>query len=762
MELIITEKPSAAKKLAEALDNSKPIKKSDKGVPYYEVTHGDTDITVACAVGHLYGLAEKEKKGFRYPVFDIEWVPTSELSKSAGFSKKYLDVIKRLSKNADTITVATDYDVEGEVIGLNVVRFACKRKDARRMKFSTLTKPDLVKAYENASPTLDWGQAEAGETRHELDYYYGINLSRALTTAIKSGGMFKILSTGRVQGPALKIVVEREKEIMAFKPVPFWQIELRALARETIVSALHIENKFWDKAKADQVFAKVKDAKTASVHAVEKVQFEQQAPPPFDLTSLQTESYRCFGLAPKATLEIAQELYTGGFISYPRTSSQELPPSLGFHNIFKQLAKQSRYAELAGAMLKKKELVPRNGKKTDPAHPAIFPTGIAPHKLEDRTFKVYDLIVKRFMATFAESAVRETMTITLETAAELFIAKGTTTVKPGWHTFYAPYVPFEEQELPKLEKGMNLPVKEILLHAKETQPPRRYTEASIIKELEKRELGTKATRASIVDTLYQRNYIKGKAIEATELGMHLVGVLEKYAPRIVDEELTRNFERQMEEIRERKRKGDSILADARKILTELLEDFKKKETEIGQGLRSTFQETQTTLTRVGKCPNCKEGHLVLRKGKFGRFIACDTYPACNTTYKLPSNGLVEVTTSICEHCGHPIVRVIRRGKRPQEVCINPNCPSKVGESASFKEHPCPKCKEGTVVLRKSIYGAFGACNKFPKCRYLERIGKKPNLPTAPVLGAAPIAAVAASAHAVAAKPAKKRIRKTKK
>jgi DNA topoisomerase-1 len=759
VELIITEKPSAAKKVADALDNSRPIKKGDKGVPYYEVTHGNKDIIVASAVGHLYGLAEKEKKGFHYPVFDIEWVPTSDVNKESAFSKKYLELLKRLAKTADIITVATDYDVEGEVIGLNVVRFACKRKDARRMKFSTLTKEDLVKAYENASPTLDWGQAEAGETRHVLDYYYGINLSRALTTAMKASGMFKILSTGRVQGPALKTIVEREKEIRAFQPVPFWQIELKALAQQVIVSALHIENKFWDKLKADQVFAKVKDCKTTIVENTENAQFEQHAPSPFDLTTLQTESYRCFGIAPKTTLEIAQELYTNGYISYPRTSSQQLPPSLGFHNLLKQLAKQPKYSELAGSLAKKKDLAPHNGKKTDPAHPAIYPTGIAPRKLEDRTGKVYDLIVKRFMATFAESAIRETVTVTLNANQELFIAKGTTTIKTGWHTYYVPYVPFEEEELPKMDKGMTLPVKEILLHTKETQPPRRYTEASIIKELEKRELGTKSTRAQIIDTLYQRNYVKGKAIEATELGIHLIAVLEEHAPKIVDEELTRHFELEMEEIREHKKKGDVILAEAKTILTELLADFKKKEVEIGQGLQSTFKETRMIMTLVGKCPNCKDGHLVLRKGKFGRFIACDTYPACNTTYKLPSNGLVEVTTSVCEHCGFPVVRIIRKGKRPQEVCINPGCPSKVGDSALFKEHPCPKCGEGTVILRRSIYGAFGACNKFPKCRYLERIGKP-----APKLSSAEKVAeqVAAAPPSKPSKPARKpRVKKAK-
>ena len=206
VELIICEKPSAAKKIAEALADGKPIKNLIGKVPYYEVTHGENDIIVGCAVGHLYGLKQKEKK-VTLPIFDIEWVPTSEINKASEFSRKYLTVLKKIAKKADSFTVATDYDIEGEIIGLNVIRFICKQKDARRMKFSTLTKDELIDAYEHAHPTLEWGQANAGETRHILDWYYGINVSRALTKAVHTTGSFKLLSTGRVQGPALKLIV---------------------------------------------------------------------------------------------------------------------------------------------------------------------------------------------------------------------------------------------------------------------------------------------------------------------------------------------------------------------------------------------------------------------------------------------------------------------------------------------------------------------------------------------------------------------------
>src|SRR3989338_9751031 len=327
-ELIITEKPQAALKIATALADGKPIKENMQGVPYYKITRGRKDIIVACAVGHLYGLDEKEKS-WKFPRFDILWQPAHETKKTAAFSKKYLQTIKKLCKEANEFTVATDFDVEGEVIGLNVIRHACKKKDANRMKFSTLTKPDLIEAYENKLSHLDWGQANAGETRHFLDFYNGISYSRALTSSIKTAGSFKIMSTGRVQGPALKIIVDREKEIKAFKPVPFWQIELQGAVNNGNIDAWHKEDKFWERKNAEDIFNNVKDEKKAVIDKVEKKEFNQMPPVPFDLTTLQIEAYRCHKASPKETLSITQELYTSGLISYPRTSSQQLPEKIG-------------------------------------------------------------------------------------------------------------------------------------------------------------------------------------------------------------------------------------------------------------------------------------------------------------------------------------------------------------------------------------------------------------------------------------------------
>ncbi|MBS3133357.1 DNA topoisomerase I [Candidatus Woesearchaeota archaeon] len=716
-ELIITEKPKSAQRIAEALADGKPLRKGDRGVYYYEITRGSNDIIVGCAVGHLFGIAEKEKKGMRYPTFNVEWKPLYEMDKNAAFSKKYYDMLKKLSKKADSFTVACDLDMEGEVIGLNALRFICRQKDGRRMKFSTLTKPDLVRAYETASPSIEWGLAHAGETRHELDWYYGINLSRALTSSIKKAGMFKILSIGRVQGPSLKIIVDKEKEISAFKSEPFWQIGMEAQAKKGVIHALHEKGKFWKKEEAKAIYEKT-TGKDGEIKDVKRKEYEQNAPTPLDLTTLQTEAYRCFGINPKMALAVAQDLYTSGLISYPRTSSQQLPAAIGYEKILKELQKNSSYSELCKELLKNKKLEPNNGKKTDPAHPAIFPTGIKPNGLKDYNFKIYDLIARRFLATFAEPAIRETMTIHIEVEGETFTATGTRTKHDGWHRYYGEYAKFKEEELPQVKAGEGVRQKRMEMLKKETKPPARYTQASIIRELEKRNVGTKATRADVIDTLYQRGYITERAIMATELGIKIEETLQKYSPKVVSEELTRHFEIEMEEIQENKKKGDDVLEEAKDVLTEILGEFKKKEKDIGNNLLEATKTAETIANTVGKCVSC-EGNLMMKKGRFGKFIACSNYPECKITFKLPSNGMAKTTDKLCEECSHPKILMIRKMKKPQEACINLDCPSK--RIATDKENSaCEKCGKGKMIIRKSVYGQFLACDQFPKCRNIHR------------------------------------------
>jgi len=677
VELLIAEKPNAAEKIAEALADKKPVKRKINKIAYYELEHKGKKILVGCAVGHLFGLEEikgKKKKGWSYPVFDVEWKP-AYLKKKSKFSKPYFDVLVELAKEADEFTVCTDYDEEGSVIGFNVVRFICNKKDANRMKFSTLTKNELIESYENKAKHLDFPQIEAGETRHILDWLYGINLSRALTLAIKATGAFKLMSAGRVQGPALKVIVDREREIQKFKPEPFWEIELDGLAKKKKILAQHKSGKFQDKKEADKVMKNTK-GKQGVIDDIKVTEQIKEAPHPFDLTSLQMEVYKVFGISPKETLSIAQDLYTAGLISYPRTSSQKLPLAIKYKDIIKDLQKFPEYEHLCVEVLRG-AVKPNEGKKSDAAHPAIYPTAEVPKKLTERQHKLFDLIVKRFLATFGTPATRETVTLNIDVNKEIFVARGTRTTVPGWHMLYEPYVKLKDEEMPEMKKGEDIKVDKIDLLEKETQPPKHYTPASIIKELEKKSLGTKATRASIVDALYDRQYVDGKSIEATKFGMATIDTLEKYCPEILDEALTRNFEQEMDQIRERTKKEQEVINEAQEFLEKVLTKFKEHEKDIGEGLKDAMMETREELSRVASCTVCNKGDLQLRRGRFGLFIACNQYPDCKTTFSVPSNALVKPAEGECPHCKAPVVLVIRKGKRPFKYCISKTCPPKV-------------------------------------------------------------------------------------
>lgn len=729
-ELIISEKPSSAQKIAQALADGKPIMKKSKQSQYYELTHNKKDIIVTSAVGHLFGLVEAKGRGYTYPVFDIEWAPSYQHSKELKYVKDYIDTISQLAKKAKEFTIACDYDVEGEVIGLNIIRFACKQKDANRMKFSTLTKPDLVEAYEKKMTHLDWGQANAGETRHKLDWFYGINLSRALTQSVKAAGSFKVMSVGRVQGPALKILVDREREIAAFKPEPYWMIGLWGDYNKSPIEAWHIKDKIFDQKEVKKILDKVKNEKDARVKEVKRTKREQAPPYPFDLTTLQTESYNLFKITPKETLEVAQSLYLAGVTSYPRTSSQQLDPKLGFRNLLTQLCKQPEYEVMCGKLLDLKDLRPNNGPKTDPAHPAIYPTGIVPGNIRQNERRIYDLIVKRFMATFAKPAIRETMEVTLDVKEELFLTKGTRTIEENWHVFYKPYVKLEEITLPEMKENDKVKIKEIKKVDKETQPPKRYNQSSIIKELERKNLGTKATRADILDRLFQRGYLEGVQITVTKLGMETITILEKYSPTILDDKLTADFEEDMDKIREHKEKPEKVLEKAKAVLIKLLEAFKLKEKQIGKEIIQAVRDTRDEQNYIGVCPVCKTGKLQIRMGKFGKFIACNKYPDCKTTFKMPHSGLIKNSDKICELCGYPMILIIQKRRKPQEVCINPNCKSKISaeENKEIKkiesqhiQKKCPLCGK-QLVLRKSFYGQFWGCSGYPACRHIENIG----------------------------------------
>src|SRR6266567_3139773 len=537
--VIVCEKPDAAARVARALDeDGDPRRMESQGVPFYESHNRQETILVCSALGHLYAVDSKTHTSRRfYPVWDFEWKPKHLIDKKSARLGRWIQVISSLAEKADRFINACDYDVEGSLIGYTILRYACHGADskAQRMKFSTMTEKELKSAYKTLAPQLDIPLVEAGRTRHELDWLYGINLSRLLTeSALKQNRGYSTLSTGRVQGPTLKFVVEREEEIQSFAPTPFWTIDATILHDGETYQLEYETEKILLVAHATRV---VNDCKNSilEVANVESRAIQTPPPYPFDLSTLQAEAYRHFRYSPARTLALAERLYLDALISYPRTSSQKLPSDIGYNEILRGIAARPQYAALVAKLVGLSSLRPNQGPKQDPAHPAIYPTGEAPNRtLSQQEANLLDLIIKRFMATFAEASVRQITKISLTKTPHNFFLKGTHPIKGGWIEFYRPYALDDSQELPELKMGDRAPIKNIRAIEKFTDPPPRYNPSSLLRRMEQENIGTKATRAEIIEILYRRGYIKQVQIEATPLALKTTAVLDEYCPLVTD------------------------------------------------------------------------------------------------------------------------------------------------------------------------------------------------------------------------------------
>ncbi len=703
-EIIISEKPKSAEKIAKALSSKVQKKKYSRRVSYWEFEEDGKKTTVVSAVGHLYGLSSLDK--YARVRFNIDWFPLNEISRNSGYVGEYINAIKKLSKGADKFVHACDYDIEGTLIGYHALKYACGNNaeaKATRMKFSTLTKTDIKNAYDNMID-IDMGQVDSGIARHVLDYYFGINISSALMSAVKmSNGRRISLSAGRVQTPALSILVDREKEIKAFVPEPYWMIKAKS---DHDIIADHTEGKIFDKEHAEAIFKNCQGA-DATVTEVKVAETIRKPPIPFNLGGLQAEAHTVFGFSPKRTQTAAQNLYTGGYTSYPRTSSQKLPESLNLKNILLSLSKDSEFKKHITKLPAK--LKPNEGKKEDAAHPAIHPTGVLPSDLSADEKKIYELIVYRFISCFGEDSKLETMKTNLNVSDEEFEFKRKRVSYMGWLEHYKQFRKIENEEFPPIKEGDLLKIHEILSEEKETKPPARYNEASLIKELEKRELGTKATRADIIAKLYDRKYITGKKkIEVNKLGEDIIDTLKEYCKNITSEKLTRDIEREIEAISNSKSTKEQVIADGEKEVRIILADIEKNEKDIGSKIFGSYEEADI----IGDCV-CG-GKLVKKyspKTK-GNFVGCSGFPNCRNIYPLPKGA--NILKKKCPTCGLPMISF---GKPRQQACLDPNC----GKNISRRQAPevvgkCPKCGKD-LLKRSGRYGEFVGCSGFPNCRF---------------------------------------------
>lgn len=547
--IIVCEKPSAAKRISEALTNSlnqnnnnnNNKTKSSSLFPVIE-SKGHKYI-VSFALGHLYGLSgwpSTSKK--KYPILDPHWIPLSQKKthdpQSKAFSFKIDKIIKEishLSKNASGFINACDFDQEGEVIAYNILEIACQNKyyKAKRAKFSSLTDEEIKKSFDNLlKPNKKL--ADAGLSRHMIDFIFGINLSRALSNSTKEYYLLRKkhsnLSIGRVQGPTLAFVVDRELDISNHIPIPYWNIVADFEKNKHIIKAFYNPQKINSKAVALTVIDACKN-QLGKIIDINNQIIPLRPPHPFNLGDLQHEAYRVFKFPPKYTLAIAEKLYLTALISYPRTSSQKLPPSINYKKIITNLANidsalQNKnidikhdkinvksYSNISVLLLSKNILKPNEGKQVDPAHPAIYPTGEKPKQtLEESEAKLFDLITRRFFSTFGDNASTQNIPVTITIKDKyIFKAEEKKILLEGWIALYSPYSDIShfitKYSLPLLNKNDIVKNIDIKLIEKQTQPLPRYNQSSLLQKMEKEKIGTKATRAEIINTLYKRNYI---------------------------------------------------------------------------------------------------------------------------------------------------------------------------------------------------------------------------------------------------------------
>ena len=544
------------------------------------------------------------------------------------------------------------------------------------MKFSTMTERELRFAFQKLDSKPESPLVDAGKCRHELDWLYGINLSRLLTeSALRQGRGYATLSTGRVQGPTLGFVVEREEEISCFVPVPFWTIDATIAHNSKPYKLQYEKDKIASQAEAKGICDECRDV-LFGVKTLESHEIQQYPPYPFDLSSLQSEAYRHFGYSPARTLAFAERLYLDALISYPRTSSQKLPPDIGYEEILQGIASYPDYRPLIAKLIIRGDLRPNNGPRDDPAHPAIFPTGESPKRpLLGGEAKLYDLISRRFMATFADSSTKTSSRIILSHNNHRFFLSGSRIVRLGWIEFYGPYAFDDSEPLPNLRIGDKAMVQDIRSIEKFTQPPYRYNPSSLLKKMEDANIGTKATRAGIIDLLYARGYVREERMRASELANKVTATLSGYCPLIIDPSFTANLEGLMQDIQDGVASRRGVLVEALEHLRPVMLSLAENEQEIGSRLSEVIvAQKVANVTFDTPCPKCGLKLTVVRsRGSGKRFVGCDGkwQTGCNFTLPLPQFGNLTLLTRHCSVCGFQMIQARSRGRRPLISC--PRC-----------------------------------------------------------------------------------------
>ncbi len=676
IKLIVSEKDNAAKRISNILADGKVTVKKSYGVPVYIFQNKQEDVHCVGLKGHILKVDFPEKYNNWQKVEPIELIDV-EIVKIPT-QKSIIKTLQKEAKDAVQIVIATDFDREGELIGvdaLNKIKEVNSRVETKRAHFSALTEDEIKKAFSNLED-IHVNLAKAGETRQDIDLIWGAILTRSISLAAKRLGK-QFLGVGRVQSPTLAIVVAREKERRAFISKPYWQIKaLFGTEQGKEFLAQHKTDKFWEEKAAKKIVSNL--GKIGLVTSSKRTKKMVSPPTPFSTTSfLATAS--SIGFSASNAMRIAEGLYMEGLISYPRVDNTVYPSSLNLREILVDLKKSKELGNLAALVLAQDKIVPTRGKKKTTDHPPIHPTGAANEKdLKPQEWKIYELVVRRFLATLAPSASMESARVDINVEcpalkrSEPFFLQGSRVVDEGWLKFYS-YGRKKDEDIPNLNEDDIVSVKKSILESKETQPPKRYGQGRLIQEMEKLGLGTKSTRHSIIQNLYFRGYVHSDPMIPTELGIAVAETLRKNAEAVTNPELTAQLEKDMDLITEGKAEKDSVVDISRDMLRDIVKVLKEREAEVSQEIRNGIKEGKI----VGKCPKCGNELRIIRSKKTKkRFVGCASYPDCKTTYSLPQFGDIIPINETCEVCGAPKIKIVSRKKRPWILCLNLDCPSK--------------------------------------------------------------------------------------
>jgi DNA topoisomerase-1 len=670
MKLIITEKNTTAKRISAILSDgkAKPLSKSRNPVYVFEMEK--EEVRCVGLKGHILKVD--------FPASYQQWqsVEPRELIRAdiikVPTNKTLIKTLQTEAKKASEVIVATDFDREGELIGVDTInKIQEVRPDipVKRARFSALTPPEIKRVFAGLEEPY-YDLASAGEARQDIDLIWGASLTRFISLASTRLGK-NFLSAGRVQSPTLALIVDREKERKVFVAVPFWTLKINCVKGDETFPATHATERFKKEEEAKSALSRLEDK--ALVEGVKNTERRVKPPTPFNTTGLLTAA-ASLGFSAAKAMSIAENLYMNGYISYPRVDNTVYPPSLDLRGILQEISSCPDFRELCAALLDKEKLTPTRGKKQATDHPPIHPTAAASRgRLSNQEWKIYELVARRFMATLASEAVVLTVRADLDCGPEPFVARGSRVAEEGWYRYY-PYGRKREVMLPHLEVG-----EEVALEGPpemkrgETQPPARYSQGKLIEKMEELGLGTKSTRHAIIESLYGRGYIYGDPITPSETGIAVTEALRKFAGVISSPDMTAQLERDMDAIAEGKETQEEVVDKSRDMLSEVMRLLENSKDEVAMEIRNGIKEDRI----LGVCPNCGSNLRMIRAKKTKkRFVGCSNYPQCTTTYPLPQSGTVTPTGEVCADCGSPKIRVTNKGRRPWVFCLDPECPTK--------------------------------------------------------------------------------------